>query len=110
MPRKKPTLVDVDGRRLGKAVMVIVDIARIDDDPRALLHQSITEGPKSPSPIRAAQALWAATMNDWPNHTMTVVADHRATYINWRNNMADLLGGSPDDYPPADYLETFNGR
>jgi hypothetical protein len=90
--------------------MVIVNIARIDDDPGALMHHSLTEGPKCLDPVQAAHALWSATMRDWPDHTMTVIADHRAAYIDWRNKMADLLGGSPDDYPPADYLETFNGR
>lgn len=110
MKRNKPTLADVDGTTTGKAALVMINL---DDEYGETGHQSLMRADfddlfldGKPGPIKQCWALWEATKEDWPHHHATVVANHRAEYLEWIDRQRALLG-EDTDVSPEFYVSLF---
>jgi hypothetical protein len=101
----KLTLADVDGTVMGRAALVIINL---DDPwgekPHSMMRQDLDEEGFS-NPRRSCWNVWETTKADWPSHTVTVVANPRADYLDWVVKMEHL---GIEDNTPERYLECLD--
>ena len=95
------TLADVDGTMPGVAMLVTVDLSLGEEaEP---MHTIVIEEPGKADPERRARRLWESIKDDWPDHTMTVMCNPRATYLMAQRRTAHMIG-SPAWDSPEEYL------
>lgn len=100
----KLKLSDVDGTTPGRAALVHINL----EDPLArdgFMQTVYVEGEYNcTNPWRSCEGLQRSIGGDWPNHHIAIIANARALYLKWAEEMPQLLPGT-DGYSPAEYLE-----
>jgi hypothetical protein len=98
----QPTLEAIDGRVLGRVMLMsirIVDPAYEEPEP---LYEDITEGDHDEDPWTFALGLQRGIERDFPDREWAIVGNWRARYLRWVHQM-NLMPG-PGEYPPQEYL------
>lgn len=104
----KPTLVDVDGRELGKVQLVSIKLVEGFDDETQQHYAYFEEEPGKDDPYLRAEGLKLSIEDDWPEHYWAIIGNWRARYLQWVRTLQQRMPFLGEEaWTPEAYIATF---
>lgn len=108
MKTEKIKLKDVDGAIPGRAALVSIKLGQPGEEMESPQYSPFVEGEYNCSdPRLSARALWESIKDDFPGHSMAIIANPRADYLSWVRKLKSV-GMSEYDLTPQEYLRSVN--